>query len=193
MNPLIDGYPESIEINEQEYAIRTDHRVGMMISLAANDPAIADIERAGIMINLLYIDRPPDDLAAWDGLLAYMRAGAEPTTEKDAGPRALDFDVDWMHILSAFRQAYGIDLNTHTLHYWEFTALLGGLPEECSLAKIIGYRTMTIDADLTGKQKAFYRKMRDKHALPILDKNKAQKDVASAIGAAIRGNVRGGR
>ena len=152
MNPLIDGYPT-------KSAVRIT-RSGR-ITVWGNDDslrersAIADIERAGIMINLLYIDRPPNDLAAWNGLLAYMRAGAEPTTEKDAGPRALDFDVDWMHILAGFRQAYGIDLNAHTLHYWEFTALLGGLPEECSLAK--NYRIPDNDHRrriLSGKQKA---------------------------------------
>lgn len=190
MNPLLDGYPDAIEINGREYAIRTDYRYAVMIETAAMDPSVAECERAGLMLDLLYPTRPADDQAAWDGLAAYLRMGEEPS-KGEPGPRALDFQIDWPLIVAAYRQAYGIDLATAQMHWWEFVALLRGLPETCQLAQIMGYRVMEIPHNMSDEQKKFYRKMKSKYALPDGQKKRGLSDV---LGAAMsRRGSNGGR
>lgn len=86
-------------------------------------------------------------------------------SELGSATKYLDYDVDAPLIYAAFMQTYHIDLvSIDYLHWWKFQALLEGLPDECRISKIIGYRT--IDTKGMGKsQKAFYSKMKKKYSL----------------------------
>ena len=60
-------------------------------------------------------------------------------------------------------------------------ALLRAIPGETELSKIIGYRTMKIDPDMTNKQRQHYQKMKELFALPkpkaVREKEKSLTDV----------------
>ena len=56
------------------------------------------------------------------------------------------YSQDHAYIVAAFRQAYGMSLeNIQHTHWWEFQALLTGLPEDTRLSQIMRIRSMEID------------------------------------------------
>lgn len=58
----------------------------------------------------------------------------------------ISFSQDADYIYAAFRQVYGIDLLRCELHWWEFQALLAGLPSGTRLSDIIEIRTREVPA-----------------------------------------------
>lgn len=65
-----------------------------------------------------------------------------PRVEGESGPRAFDFEQDRDLIYSAFRQAYGVDLEQERgcLSWSDFLALLAAVPDDTKLAQIINIR-----------------------------------------------------
>lgn len=116
-----------------------------------------------------YCAPPPDAAAAWDGLLWFYRCGkaAPKSTEhgRQGSARPFDFDADADLLYAAFWQAYRLNLSVAPLHWWQFRALLGSLPEKCRFCKVIEYRTADLDG-LPDKQRQFYERMRAAYALP---------------------------
>lgn len=73
----------------------------------------------------------------------------ESDSDGDAGAptkKVFDYKQDSEAIFASFFYAYNLDLieAKGQLHYFKFKALLENLPEDASLSKIIGYRTMKI-------------------------------------------------
>ena len=64
------------------------------------------------------------------------------------------YSQDHAYIVAAFRQAYGMSLEDiqHT-HWWEFQALLTGLPEDTRLSQIMRIRSMEIDPKASPAEK----------------------------------------
>lgn len=107
---------------------------------------------------------------AFAGLLRFYRGPAPPVDSGQGGGSAsgeiaLDFACDAGYLVGAFQQAYGIDLTAERIHWWRFLALLKSLPEDTTLAKIIGWRTMDT-SDLQGKQRQRYEDLKEAVALP---------------------------
>lgn len=158
--------PETVQVAGEEIPIRTDFRVWVQFELgllARRD----NLE----LLHLIYPGPFPLDV---DGLaeaaIWFYRCGDrdEEKHEEEGTPqrpaRFYDFAQDADVILSSFWQVYGLDLSTATLHWWNFSRLLWGLPEGCPFMRVVHYRT----ADLTGmdkKQKKHYEKMRKLYAL----------------------------
>lgn len=88
--------------------------------------------------------------------------------------RVYDYDYDAEYIYSAFLQQYGIDLQIEQIHWWKFRAMFKALTDQCEFVKIMGYRSMKINNNMTKSQKEFYQEMKRIHALP-LPKSERQK------------------
>ena len=110
---------------------------------------------------------PEDTPEVYRGIADFLRGW--PTDEKpkdDHREEVLSFSEDHALIIAAFRQAYGIDLTSlRALHWWEFRALLQGLPEDTVLSRTIGIRTMKIDPKDPPKVKAAKRRAKEAAAL----------------------------
>ena len=155
-NVLIDELPEEYE----GYKINTDHRTGIMISQAVEDPEISDIERARICTELLFGNDAgealPDAqtafrgiswfLSGWytDGAAHALSIAGKKETKDTRKPPVLDYDRDQWRIYTAFLAQYRIDLNRETLHYWVFMALLSNL-QECALTQVIDIRQKPVE------------------------------------------------
>lgn len=50
------------------------------------------------------------------------------------------------------------------------------LDEDCQFCKIMSYRSIKINNDMTKSQKAFYRRMKSVHALPIPQEEQERMD-----------------
>lgn len=75
--------------------------------------------------------------------------------EKKEGPpqkKLFDFDFDAEAIKAGFMYAYGIDLvSIEYLHWQQFTALLGYLPEDTEYQQRVSYRNMNL-AEIKDKE-----------------------------------------
>lgn len=105
---------------------------------------------------------------AYEGLLRFYHGASLPGdtgTGSNSGEIALDFAWDAEYLTGAFQQAYHLDLTMKRIHWWRFLALLKSLPEDTTLAKIIGWRTMDT-SDMQGKQRQRYEDLKAAYALP---------------------------
>ena len=66
-------------------------------------------------------------------------------THEQSKVPVMSFDNDQWRIYSAFLSQYRIDLNTASLHYWVFMALLTSL-DECAFTRVVDVRQKKIDA-----------------------------------------------
>lgn len=197
INLLLDRLPESVLIDGTNWAINTDFYYGIEFELLMQSPEYAPAEKVGRALQLFYPQLPGNIEAAAQQMLWFWSCGRiEPETkpEKDGtesvaaaqtvgsgqskrAAKAYCFEQDAGLILAAFWQAYGIDLNeAEGLHWWKFRALFEGLPAECELVKIMGWRTMDTKG-LPKKQKQHYEKLKRLYAL----KNKAEVGAALSL------------
>lgn len=89
--------------------------------------------------------------------------------------KLLSYEQDHALIVSAFRQAYGIDLKTlKMMHWWEFLALMAGIPDDTRLSGVINIRGMEMSPNDTPEQRQ--AKIKAKTAVAIRPKRKAVAD-----------------
>lgn len=188
MNILIDLLPETVEIDSLEHRINTDFRIGMMFELLMQDNTLLEKEKLMLALDLYY-DPIPDNLnEAVEKLLWFYRCGKEKEikgnsnddSDKNDNKKADDiysFEYDDDYIYSAFLDQYRIDLqDIDNLHWWKFKAMFKGLKEDNKISKIMGYRSMTINNDMSDKDKEYYREMKRVYALPD-DRTQEEKEI----------------
>lgn len=185
MNMLTDPLPDAVTIRGVACPIDTDFRISIRFELLMQREDLTDREKTERALGLYY-DRPPRDVReAVDALIWFYRRGRDETGQEAgayaedgvSAKRIYDFAYDDGYIYAAFLGQYGIDLQkVKRLHWWKFRALFWGLSEDCEFVKIMGYRSMKIPAKLPKEQKAFYRKMKRIHALPLPKDEKEKQD-----------------
>lgn len=124
-----------------------------------------------------YGDYDSEELLAVYGKLSEFMNGY-PTTARRRKNTAqlLSYEQDHALIVSAFRQAYGIGLSElKNLHWWEFMALLSGVPEDTKLSGVINIRGMEMSAKDTPEQRQ--AKIKAKQSVAIRPKRKAGADI----------------
>lgn len=173
MNILIDILPETVEIDDIEYEINTDFRIGILFELLMQDNSISEIEKIEVALDLYYSETPYNLTQAIETMLWFYRCGrdlevlGEGNSRGNKADTIYSFDYDDEYIYAAFVDQYGIDLqDIEYLHWWKFRALFKGLKEDNKISKIMGYRGMTIDDDMTDNEKKYYREMKQLYALP---------------------------
>lgn len=167
MNLLLDPLPNTVTVAGGEYAIRSEFYIGIQFELLMQEPGISDEQKVLQALELYYPEIPPDLNGAVDSLLWFYRCGRPAPAGQGGGRvrRCYDFEQDAPLIYSAFYGAYGIDLNrVEDLHWWSFRALFQGLPADCELCRVMGYRTMDTSG-MSKRQREFYAKMKRLHAL----------------------------
>lgn len=174
MNLLIEPLPTTVKILGQDYPINSAFYIGVEFEILMQNPDLSEQEKAAEALSLYYPKIPYDTEGAIDALLWFYRCGVEApkSNNKEAANRqrpkkAYCFEQDCDLIYAAFWANYHIDLAESDLHWWKFRALFRGLPLDCEIVKIMGYRT----ADLNGLDKAtkkHYEKMRKLYAIKNL-------------------------
>ncbi len=184
---LLDPLPSSVEIDGTAWEIRSDFRTSIRFEELMQSGGQSEADRLLQALTLYYPALPHNLAAAVERMLWFYRCGETP--EADAGPAdgetdgpAYSFEHDADLIYAAFYAQYRIDLNADTLHWWKFKALFKGLHEDHAFVKIMGYRAVRITADMSKEQKAFYRRMKQLHQLPMpREKKKKLQDIESAL------------
>lgn len=150
----IDGVP-----------ISPDFRNVLNIYEIFQDDSMQQTEQFLLALSQLYPRLPKDLNKAYEGMLWFLRHGEPESLENGPSTEVLNYTQDANLIYASFMLAYKLDLAaTPFLHYWEFLALIEGLPEDTILKKVVYWRT----ADLTKaskEERAHIIKMRKIYAL----------------------------
>lgn len=161
---LTNGLPEEID----GVPIFSDFRNMIQVELLLHDEELSPQERTFCALMQLYDVIPSDTQKAIDGLMwFYGRGDNKEGSQKSGSPtkRAIDFEQDANIIYASFFSAYHINLCTiDYMHWWEFMALIEGLPDTSLMSRIMYWRT----ADVS-KMDKFERKqvlkMRERFAI----------------------------
>lgn len=172
---LVDLLPETVTAKGVEYPINTDFRTSILFEMLMQDPHLQVEDKTLRALNLYYPDIPHDLSGACEELIWFYMCGKRMESGQTEGEgeggsvkRVYDFEYDDGYIYAAFLEQYHIDLQeVKYLHWWKFRAMFRALKEDCEFVKIMGYRSMKIPAKMPKEQKAFYRKMKRIHALPL--------------------------
>lgn len=174
MNILIDLLPFEVEIEGKMYSINTDFRVAMMFESLMQDENILDSEKGYMALDLFYEVIPPNIPLAVEKIQWFYKCGkdnikSEGFSNSNKTKNIYSFEHDDDYIYSAFLTQYGIDLqDVEGLHWWKFKAMFKGLKEDNKISKIMSYRSIVIDNDMSEEDKKYYREMKKVYALPDL-------------------------
>ena len=167
-------YPKFIYYKDVKIPINWDFRVGIAFEKLIYEHGIDEQERFVKFLELYFNALPkiddPESLV--NEVLKFYRCGKEAVIkdeyENKPRPRqAFDYEEDWPYIQAAFLQQYQMDLNRiENLHWWQFKGMLESLNEDTQFKKILGFRLMKIDKNMSKEQKAYYNEMKKIYKLP---------------------------
>ena len=185
MNLLIDTLPVSVEIDGQEYAIRTDFRISIQFELLMAEE-VPLIEKYTAALEMYYEEIPENISEALEAVFWFYNSDKQQQEINSRSAQGVkrseklySFAYDDQYIYAAFMEQYGMDLNAVPyLHWWKFQALFHGLNSQQQFCRIMGYWAMTIPNDMSQKQKEFYREMKELYKLPV---SKAAQEQTMAI------------
>lgn len=141
MNILTDALPVAVLVDGREYSINADFRSCLRVILAFEDESLTAIEKAAILIDNLYPEKPTNLQAAFEQGIKFLNGGEIGKEDQAPAPRLFSFAKDARLIYAAFRQTHGIDLETEQdLHWWAFTALFADLGADTSFCTVVALR-----------------------------------------------------
>lgn len=167
-NILLDSLPT--EWNG--YQIDSDFQIGIMITQCMRDESLNNLEKIHAATNLLFGEESENypknyedilEALEWflNGWIADNVCTEKKSINKKSEVETMDFDADQWRIYAAFKEQYGIDLNTiEHLHFWTFMGLLTSL-EECTLTRVISIREKKIDSKMSKEEKTFWKKAKE--------------------------------
>ena len=171
MNMLLDRVPDTLIVAGTQYHINTDFRVWIGFEKLLTESDDSDDELLDAIFKLVFtgqIPGPEDYQQAVDEILWFYKCGKDISRTGGTGKKnVFSYDYDDGYIVAAFKEQYGINLNTEPLHWWEFHAYMLSLSENTEFVKIMGYRAVEISPKMSTAQKNFYQKMKQHYKLPI--------------------------
>lgn len=127
MNIFSLSNPDPLPTEFHGFRLNTGHRTILRIIRMLRDPEIAEKDRPGILSRMFFADgKRPGRSGTLMAFGWFVTCGNTDRDENTEGARDLDYEQDAQEIYAAFRQVYGIDLLETELHWWQFSALLGG-------------------------------------------------------------------
>ena len=154
INPLYEEFPESIEIDGEEYGILTDFREWIRFSDMLGDNDLTDEEKLYLLTNWLTDDPRKITAELVNAVFSFYRADAlnpdlvendnENDREEESQPKrppVFSWKYDAKFLIGDFRRYYGIDLLSANMHWWEFLCLFAALPEDSQCRKRIDIRS----------------------------------------------------
>lgn len=164
---VYDPYPDHVTVGGKTYRLDLAYdRVMMALDAQANE-ALTASDKRDVMLALMLKSKPPKDPAQRAAVLAAITE-LFPRSEGKAQPRYIDFHQDARLIRSAFMRM-GIDLTRQKIHFLQFMELLGDIPEDTALARVIDIRRRPLPEPTksNGKQIAALMEAKTKVAIRL--------------------------
>lgn len=170
MNILLHKLPNVVSIDNIDYVIHTDFRIGIQFEILMANHKILDSDKIMQALKMFYLVIPRNIGSAIDQILWFYNCGLQTneTNNKSSSSQApvFSYEQDQYMIYTAFLSYYHIDLNSiEYLHWWKFKQLLNELPNEAKLKKVMMYRMIKINSNMSKEQKQFYAEMKSIYKL----------------------------
>lgn len=149
------------------HPIETDFRKWMRFGQLWTSPLTENEKIYLSFINIL--GEVPEDADRWLIAIFDFYACGEVKKRTPAKERLLDWRVDSPVIWADFRVYVGMDLDTASLHWWEFMALFQSLPKDARIKQIIGDRAIDLSKIKDAGLRAEYAERKRAVALDVLD------------------------
>lgn len=180
MNILTDILPTEFSVDGYKIKINYDFRTMIQIDLLFKDNSIDMHEKWEKAFNLFYKEIPFLQIKEYqfkilgEYLIDFYSCGKlniNNNSEKNSNNNLSEnpifcFKFDAEYIYSAFLHDYKIDLQKENLHWWIFNSLFKNLSEENEFIKIMKYRAIKINKDMSSKEREFYKSMKKKYKIP---------------------------
>lgn len=153
--------PESVVIDDVEYAIRTDFRVALDIIAVMNDYEVSDYERASSCLLIFYPDFDEMPHHSYDEAIEFLYwfiSGGNQREQKKAPARLMDWEQDFPIMVAPINRVVGCDVRgMENLHWWTFLAAYNEIGE-CFFAQVVSIRKKRAEGKKLDKsEEAFYR------------------------------------
>lgn len=185
MNILFEEFPKTVRVNGERFLVETDFREWIRFIQLIDDAKVPWQIKCRLLLQW-YIDGIPDDLetavyALGDFLAMKTENAEEDESITGSAPKQLySFEQDAECIYSAFREVYGINLQTIPyMHWWEFQTLFAGLPEKTEIKQRIMYRSIDLR---TIKDKDEHKRIKKIQEIVALKKKNRRKMTDYEIG-----------
>lgn len=162
MNIILDGFPEIIEVAGKNVLINSDFKNCLRIIMAFEDEELTIVEKAGILLQLLYIDEIPQDniQEAYEKGIIFLNCNDE-AIGVNTETRLYSFEKDSKYIYSAIKASHNIELTKAELHWWQFCYLFFDIDKDCFFSKIIDYRSRWHKGTLSEEEVKFCQSIQD--------------------------------
>lgn len=185
--------PQSIKIDSDSIAIRTDFHSWIKFGLISQDKELNDLRiRVELMLECVVKEsvKGVDLNKLINALFSFYKLNKEI---KDI-PKSLQsteepysFEIDWDLIYTSFKQQYGVNLLEEELHWFEFKGMLDNLNQDTPLMRIVGYRTTDISKIKDAKQKKTASDLKKYYSLGKVQKKKSSKDIERELLERVKG------
>lgn len=167
-NVLLDRFPTEYE----GYQVDTDFGIGIQIMQVLENEELTQQEQIGTALSLLFLTKDsegnplpiPDAKTAVNGLIWFLTDWNHDNNKSDDKTKVTDWDIDQWRIYAGFKQHYGINLQTDSLHFWEFMGLLTNLPE-CAYTRVVDIRSKKLTSKMSKEEKNIYAHLKEVYAL----------------------------
>lgn len=134
---MIGQLPKSLIVDGNNYKIRTDFRVALLIFQAFNDTELSDNEKMQVMVECLYEnidDVNENNIEESMKQAVWFLDGGPTTTESSkkvtSNKKIIDWEQDEQMIFSAINKVAGYETRaTEYLHWWTFLGFFNEIGE----------------------------------------------------------------
>ena len=187
MGMLISGLPTAIMVNGTAHEIDASYHTCLTIIIAFEDNSLTNTEKAMLLLDLLYKNKPSDLNTAFEKGIQFLDCGeVSKGGEGGYSERRYSFSYDEKYIFSGVNRVLNGRLSTgEFVHWWEFVMAFMELPEDCIMSRILYFRSQFAKGKLTKEEKQVYYENRSMFELPI--KLTAEEEAAEAEFMALLG------
>ena len=126
---MIGQLPNTLEIDDIEYKIRTDYRIALTIFEAFEDVELNEQEKATVMLNLLYEELPSDIEKAVQKAIWFLDGGKQYENVTN-NKKVMDWEQDQPMIFSAINKVAGFETREREyIHWWTFLGYFNEIGE----------------------------------------------------------------
>lgn len=87
MNILLNKLPNKVLINDEQFDIYTDFRIGIQFEMMMSDTSISQISKMMKAVEMYFPKIPSDMKAALDQLIWFYSCGIKPLETKNKNPK----------------------------------------------------------------------------------------------------------
>ncbi len=169
-NILTDKLPESVDVDGTSYPIHTNFKDWISFFLLHEEKELTDVEKIAVSMNWYRETIPANRVAAYLALQEFASCEILPKSKRKAtgagAAPVFSYLHDSAYLFADFLRYYQIHLQSTSLHWFVFTALFEGLPEDSSVKQRIAYRCINTGSIKDNKERNRMIRIQNAIAIP---------------------------